>query len=223
MNGRRLTGVLWTLKWFFIVCLLVLCVDLLYVLWPYPGEARGVATLQANLAAEAELIGRLADDRSWIIIGSLADGIYEVVFVWTGLDALMQRAADPVPLSPLNETMRRFVLGNWVFLETAATGLQLFSLRLGVLVLAMPLFLITACGAAADGLITWYLRRTGAGRESGFIYHRTKRGLALSVLFLWVIYLVPPVPLDPRWVIPPFLLIASVSVRLTVAYFKKYL
>ncbi len=80
-----------------------------------------------------------------------------------------------------------------------------FWIHLGVLVLAMPLFLITACAAAADGLITWYLRRTGAGRESGFIYHRTKRGLALSVLALWLVYLVPPIPLDPRWVIPPVL------------------
>lgn len=223
MNGRRLTGVLWALKWFFIVCLLVLCVDLLYVLWPYPGKARGVATLKANLAVEVDLIGRLANDRSWTIIRTLGDAIYEVVFVWTGLDDFMRRAVDPTPLTPLNETMRRFVLGNWAFLETAATGLQLFSLRLGVLVLAMPLFAITACGAAADGLITWYLRRTGAGRESGFIYHRTKRGLALSVLALWLVYLVPPIPLDPRWMIPPFLLIAGVAVRLTVAYFKKYL
>lgn len=223
MTPGRLTGVLWTLKWFFIVCLLVLCVDMFYVLWPYPDGARGVAALKANLAAEAKLIGQLADDRSWTIIRNLADGIYEVVFVWTGLDEFMRRAADPTPLSPLNETMRTFVLGNWVFLETAASGLQLFSLRLGVLVLAMPLFLITACAAAADGLITWYLRRTGAGRESGFIYHRTKRGLALSVLALWLIYLVPPVSLDPRWMIPPFLLIFGLAVRVTVAYFKKYL
>ncbi len=61
----------------------------------------------------------------------------------------MRRAVEPAPLSPLNETMRRFVLGNWVFLETAASGLQLFALRLGVLVLAMPLFLITASAAVA--------------------------------------------------------------------------
>lgn len=223
MTPRRLTGVLWTLKWFFIVCLAVLCVDMLYVLWPYPGEARGVAALKANLTAEADLIGRLADERSWAIILALIDGIYEVVFVWTGMDELMRRAVDPTPLSPLNETMRRFVLGNRVFLETAATGLQLFSLRIGVLLLTLPIFLITAVAAAADGLITWYLRRTGAGRESGFIYHRTKRGLALSILALWLVYLVPPVPLDPRWVIPPFLFIAGIAVRMTVAYFKKYL
>lgn len=223
MNRGRLMGVLWTLKWFFIVCLLVLCVDMLYVLWPYPSGARGVETLKANLAAEVELIARLADDRSWSVIHAIVGGLYEVLFVWTGLDTFMRRAMDPTPLSPLNETMRSFVLGNWVFLETAATGLQLFGLRLGVLVLAAPLFLVTGFAAAADGLVTWYLRRTGAGRESGFIYHRSKRSLALSVLALWIVYLVPPVPLDPRWVVPPFLLMFGITVRVAVGYFKKYL
>lgn len=223
MTPRRLTGVLWTLKWFFIVCLLTLCVDMLYVLWPYPDGARGVTTFKANLTNEMNLIGRLADDRSWMIISTLADGIYQVVFGWTGLDEFMRRAANSAPLSPLNETMRSFVLGNWVFLETAATGLQLFTLRLGVLLLTLPLFLVTAVAATSDGLITWYLRRTGAGRESGFIYHRTKRGLALSLLAIWMVYLVPPVSLDPRWMVPPFLIIFGIASRITAAYFKKYL
>lgn len=223
MRHARLTGVLWTLKWFFVVCLLVLSVDLLYVLWPYPDGPRGVAALKANLAAEAELIGRLADARSWRVIRAVVDALYQPTFVWTGVDALMGRASEPAPLSPLNETMRSFVLASWTFLETAAVGLQLFALRLGVLVLAAPLFLVTAVAAGADGLITWYLRRTGAGRESGFIYHRAKRGLALSVLALWLVYLVPPVPLDPRWVVPPFLVIFGIAIRVTVAYFKKYL
>ncbi len=195
---------------------------MLYVLWPYPNGPRGVAALKANLATEVKLIGRLADAQSWAIIRFLTDRLYQVSFVWTGLDAFMGRATDPTPLSPLNETMRSFVLGNWVFLETAATGLQLFALRLGVLVLAAPLFLITGIAATADGLITWYLRRTGAGRESGFVYHRAKRGFAISMLALWLMYLVPPVPIDPRWIVPPFLLIFGVAIRVTVAYFKKY-
>jgi integrating conjugative element membrane protein (TIGR03747 family) len=223
MTHRRLTGVLWTLKWFLAVCLLVLCVDLLYVFWPYPDGPRGVAALKANLATEVELIGGLADAQSWAIIQVVADGLYRPAFVWTGLDELTRRAADPTPLSPLNETMRSFVLASWAFLETAAVGLQLFALRIGVLVLAAPLFLVTAVAAGADGLITWYSRRTGAGRESGFIYHRAKRGLALSVLALGLVYLVPPVPLDPRWVIPPFLAIFAAALRVTAAYFKKYL
>lgn len=223
MRSRRLTGVLWILTWFFIICLLTLFVDMHYVFWPYPDGAHGVEALKANLAVEVDLVSRLSDDRTWATIRMITDSIYQVVFGWSGMDDLLRQAADPAPLTPLNEIMRGFARGFWVFLETAAVGLQLFALRIGVLVLATPLFLVTTFAAATDGLIPWYLRRTGAGRESGFIYHRSKRGLALSVLALWVIYLVPPVPLDPRWVIPSFLCLSAISVRVTVAYFKKYI
>jgi len=168
------------------------------------------------------LIGRLADTRSWRVIQAVENGAYEVVFGWTGLDTLMHRAAEPAPLSPVNETMRSFMRGFWIFLETAAIGLRLFALRLGVLVLALPLFLIVGLAAGADGLAAWYIRRCGAGRESGFIYHRAKRGLTWSAPALWLIYLVPPMPLDPRWVIPPFLVVFGITVRATVAHFKKY-
>ncbi len=129
-----------------------------------------MVALKANLATELELVGRLAHARSWAIIQTLMDALYyEAVFVRSGLDEFTRRTADPAQLSPLSETMGSFALANWLFLETPASGLRLFALRLGVLALAMPLFLITAIAAAVDGLVTWYLRRTGAGREPGFV------------------------------------------------------
>jgi integrating conjugative element membrane protein (TIGR03747 family) len=222
-NARRRTGLLWTLKGFGILALLVLVVDIVYVLWPYPNGPQGIGALQSVVNEETALIGELTDDASARVIRNLGAWIYQAAFVWTGLDELMRRAAAPAPMPGANEFMRGFVRANWLFLETAAWGLQLFALRLGVLVLAMPLFLITAIGAAADGVVPWYRRRAGAGRESGFIYHRAKRALTLAVLALWVVYLLPPVPLDPRVVMPPFLLIFRVGARLTMAYFKKYL
>ena len=96
-------------------------------------------------------------------------------------------------------------------------------LGLGVLVVTIPLVGMAAAGAATDGLVTWYRRRTSAGRESAFIYHRVKRGLALALLALWLVYLLPPVYLDPRYVLPPFLLVWAVGIRFMVAYFKKHL
>lgn len=223
MKSGRLTGLVWAIVWFAIICAIVLCADMLYVFWPYPDGPRGVAALEHTLAVEARLISCLSDGRAWTIIRTLTDTLYQIVFGWSGMDALVRRAADPTPLSPLNEVMRSFARGVWVFLETAAVGLKLFALRLGVLVLALPLFLVTAIAAGSDGMITWYLRRAGAGRESGFIYHRAKRCAALLVLALWLTYLVPPVTMDPRWVIPPFLICVAVTVRVMVAYFKKYI
>ena len=223
ISTRRRSPVLSALKGFAVLALLVLVVDIVYVLWPYPNGPQGIGALQSVVNEETALIAELTDDASAWIIRNLGAWIYQAAFVWTGLDELMRRAAAPVPMAGANEFMRGFVRANWLFLETAAWGLQLFALRLGVLVLAMPLFLITAIGAIADGVVPWYRRRAGGGRESGFIYHRAKRTLTLSVLALGVVYLLPPVPLDPRLVIPPFLLVFGIGARLTMAYFKKYL
>lgn len=223
MTQQRIRGVLWILLAFCLVSLLTLAVDLLYVYWPYPNGARGIEALQLNVRTESQLIERLADARSQELIRSINDMLYKALFGWTGLDQMMRRAADPTPLSPLNEIMRSFMTSVWGFLDTAAIGLQLFSQRLGVLVLSLPLFLVTAFAAGADGLMAWYLRRTAAERESGFLYHRAKRGLVFSIVTLWIVYLVPPIPIDPRWVIAPFLLAVGVSVRITMTYFKKYL
>ena len=140
MNSRRLTGLLWALKWFAIVAALAFVTDMLYVFWPYPNGPRGVAPLKATVARETALIQSLSDDRSLAVVSSVVAASYEMAFVWTGLDEMMTRFVDPTPLPESDEGMRRLFLANWEFLETAAYGLQLFSQRLGVLVLAMPLF-----------------------------------------------------------------------------------
>ena len=222
-GSRPRSGLLWALQWFALIALVTFAADMLYVFWPYPDGPRGVAPLEDALAREAELIRSLADEPSMAVISSVASATYPVCFVWTGLDALMLRFADPTPLSEAEEGMRRLFLAHWAFLETAVYGLELFSQRLGVLVAALPLVAMAAAGAAADGLVTWYRRRTSAGRESGFIYHRVKRGLALALLALWLVYLLPPVVLDPRYVLPPFLLTWAIGIRFMVAYFKKHL
>ena len=214
---------LWALKWFAILTALALVVDMLYVFWPYPNGPRGVAPLKATVTREAALIQSLCDDRSMVVVSSLVAASYEIAFVWTGLDEMMTRFADPTPLPESDEGMRRLFLAHWEFLETVAYSLQLFSMRLGVLVLALPLFALAGLGAAADGLVTWYRRRTSADRESGFIYHRAKRSLALAVLVAWAAYLIPPVYLDPRWAMAPFVFAVGLLTRFVIAYFKKHI
>ncbi|GAB4360751.1 MAG: hypothetical protein Kow006_30890 [Gammaproteobacteria bacterium] len=222
MNDRRagwwrlplLTGLL---------MVLTLVVHLVYVAWPWPEAPRGTAPLQAAVAAEWSTVSDLAEGHAVEVIGSVASGTYQVLFVWTGLDYLVRRAADPTPMEGANEAGRRFVLGTWIFFETAYYSVQLLGLRLGVLAVSLPLFAVAGLGGFLDGLIGWYLRRTGGGRESGFIYHRAKFALWGAVFLLWACYLVPPVALDPRWLIPPFVVLFGLGVRVATAWFKKYL
>ena len=52
---------------------------------------------------------------------------------------------------------------------------QVFSVRLAILMLATPVFLLFSLVALVDGLVRRDLRRWGGGRESSFVYHYAKK------------------------------------------------
>ncbi len=214
---RRFTGLLWHLKWIVIIALLVLFIDLfcVFVLWSPDGITRLEQTLHLELAYLD-----LPQTKVDILVG-VATSFYETVFVSTGIDGMMRHASS-LP-SSTSSTEIEFVETLRPAIETAMIGLQLFALRLGVILLTLPFFAIVILGAISDGFLGWYLRRTGGERESGFIYHRAKRALAWSIVGLWVVYLLPPIPMDPKYILPPFLLIAGIAARLQVSFFKKFL
>lgn len=214
---RKLTGIFWHLKWFVIIALLVLIIDLfcVFVLW----SPEGVSRLEQTLHQELAILG-LSQSNVDFLVG-VATSLYDTVFVSTGIDGMMRHAAT-LPAST-SSTEIEFVETLRPAIETAMLGLQLFALRLGVILLTLPLFAIIFLTAVSDGFLSWYLRRTGGERESGFIYHRAKRGLAWSIVGLWVVYLLPPVPMDPKYILPLFLLIAGIATRLQVSFFKKFL
>jgi len=214
---QRLTGLLWLAKWFLLLTLLVLVVDLfcVFVLWSPDGTRHLESVFQQEVALLRLQPPQVA------FLGEVTQAFYKHVFVATGIDGTLRQATKPNVETP--ETAHDFANALWPVFETAMIGLQLFALRIGVLILTLPFLLLITAVAMADGFVGWYLRRTGGERESGFIYHRAKRGLAWSFLLLWIVYLIPPVPMDPRYLLPPFLIASGIATRLHVAFFKKYL
>ena len=97
-----------------------------------------------------------------------------------------------------------------------------FVVRLAVLTLATPLFLLAVITGAVDGLMRRDLRKFGAGRESSFVYHRAKRTLPSLMVSPRVIYLSLPWPLNPNWVLLPCATLLGCMVAITAATFKKY-
>jgi len=67
------------------------------------------------------------------------------------------------------------------------------------------------------------VRRFGAGRESGFLYHRAKAALMPLTMLPWVVYLALPVSLNPLVILLPSAALLGLVVNLTVGSFKKYL
>lgn len=98
-----------------------------------------------------------------------------------------------------------------------------FVVRLTILVLATPLFLLTMLTGFADGLMRRDLRKFGAGRESSFVYHRAKRAVIPLLIVPWIIYLSLPFSLNPTTVFLPCAVLLGVFTAVTAATFKKYL
>ncbi len=109
------------------------------------------------------------------------------------------------------------------FLLAALFTVFTFVVRLAVLTLAMPLFLLAVITGGVDGLMRRDLRKFGAGRESSFVYHRAKRTLLPLMVSPWVIYLSLPWSLNPIWVLVPCAALLGCMVAITAATFKKYL
>ena len=100
---------------------------------------------------------------------------------------------------------------------------QVFSVRLAILTLAMPIFLLFSLVALVDGLVQRDLRRWGGGRESSFVYHYAKKAAVPLVVLTWVTYLALPFSLHPTFVVLPFATLFALTVAVTASTFKKYL
>jgi integrating conjugative element membrane protein (TIGR03747 family) len=99
----------------------------------------------------------------------------------------------------------------------------IFVVRLTILVLATPLFLLTMLTGFVDGLMRRDLRKFGAGRESSFVYHRAKRAVIPLLIVPWIIYLSLPFSLNPMAVFLPCAVMLGITTAVTATTFKKYL
>lgn len=98
-----------------------------------------------------------------------------------------------------------------------------FLVRMMVLCLTMPLFIMATLVGLIDGLVRRDIRRFGSGRESGFVFHRAKASITPLAVLPWVVYLALPVSVHPLWILLPSAILLSIAVNITAASFKKYL
>jgi integrating conjugative element membrane protein (TIGR03747 family) len=149
---------------------------------------------------------------------------HEWVFVRSGLaDGLRERHARAGKPARFRDHLRRAAVHARTYLVTAATTALVFLVRLTVLALSLPLFLTAAFVGLTDGLVRRDLRRFGAGRESGFVYHRARTALMPLATLPWVIYLALPVSMPPLLILLPGAVALGAATCITAATFKKYI
>ncbi|MBD2799566.1 TIGR03747 family integrating conjugative element membrane protein [Xenorhabdus sp. M] len=96
-------------------------------------------------------------------------------------------------------------------------------IRLVILLLSVPLFVMVVIVALIDGLGRRDLRRYGAGYESSFVYHHAKRGIKPACTVPCILYLSWPDVVYPPVILLPAALLLGMVVVITTSMFKKYL
>ena len=155
----------------------------------------------------------------------VADGTYHYLFEVTRVVAFIHWVSPPPrPEEPgVRPTLHKIYQPLAEFVIAAMQVTQVFSVRLAILILASPVFLLFSLVALVDGLVKRDLRRWGGGRESSFVYHYAKKTVLPLVVIAWVTYLALPFSLHPTFIVLPFAALFAFAVTVTASTFKKYL
>lgn len=159
--------------------------------------------------------------------------IHHWLFVKTGIQALLNTPTQGLAKLSLRDLDWQTIKNiDWLaylvfyvraYVESALYVIIVFIIRLMIIVLTSPIFLLAGLVGLIDGLVKRDLRRFGVGRESAFKYHHAKK-LVTPVMFIaWVIYLSLPFSIHPNLILIPAALLFGLLISLTASSFKKYL
>lgn len=160
---------------------------------------------------------------AWINLG------YQWVFVDSGFTGFISQGGVSGGGANTVLTEEISAVGYWLlthlrdFLQATVYITVVFAVRVSVLVLSVPLFVMVVMVAMVEGLSRRDLRRYGAGYESSFLYHHAKRFIKPSLIYPCMLYLSWPTAIYPNLMLLPAALLLGASVTVLMSTFKKYL
>ncbi len=216
------------IRWLMLSLLFSIIVECLgmVIWWP---EA-GLEHSRQMLSKEIEYLDR--DFRQSILSSDpgrfarkIAQRSHYLLFELTGVMRLTEWLSRPATTDEtgVRRKLHRMYMPIAKFVMAAIQIVQVFSVRLAILCLATPIFLIFSLIGLVDGLVQRDLRRWGGGRESSYLYHYAKNSVWIFALTAWVGYLALPFSLHPMLIVLPFAIMFGFSISVTASTFKKYL
>lgn len=226
--SKTLTAFAHAIKWLLLSLVFSILIEWLGMTlwWPEQGLDHSRDMLRAEIGfLQTDFTRSLVSSDPARFTKTVADRTFYVLFEFTRFDDFIAwvgqpPTADESGLRPRLHAVFR-PIAEYVLAAMQIT--QVFSVRLAVLALAMPVFVLFGLVAVVDGLVKRDLRRWGGGRESSFVYHWAKRSALPLLVLTWVIYLALPFSLHPSVVILPFATLFALSVTVTASTFKKHL
>ncbi|WP_413728312.1 TIGR03747 family integrating conjugative element membrane protein [Sodalis sp. RH19] len=212
-----------------LLCIVIECIGT-HFFWSEQGWHHAQGMLQYEMTQfsgyfiRSVLVQEPGRTATWLV-----EKAYSWLFVKSGLLNWIQDAATQAKASARNQTQdfRYYLCLVYIHLEddliAATYTILIFLVRLLVLCLTLPLFVMATFVGFVDGLVRRDVRRFSAGRESGFVYHRVRASLRPLTVLPWVTYLAMPVSIHPLLILLPCAIALSIATAVTASTFKKYL
>lgn len=161
------------------------------------------------------------------VISSWIQQAYQWIFVDTGFISWVNNARSVHSQGGTVETLSLAVswLARelWEYLQATVYVTIIFAIRVAILVLSVPLFIMVSVIGIVDGLVRRDLRRYGAGYESSFVYHHAKRYVKPAMYGPCMLYLAWPTAVWPNLLLLPSAIMLGFVLTVVTGAFKKYL
>lgn len=225
--GRTAARVTRALRWLALSLLISIVIECLGIAlwWPEAGPEHSRDMLQKELSyLQRDFRQSLFTNSPERFAASFAQNARSLIEL-TGIGYLSSRISNRAGQEPsaLRAFLRYFGQAIAPYAEAARNVVQLFAVRLAVLILTLPTFVLFSVVGLIDGLVRRDLRRWGGGRESSYLYHYAKKSVWRFVLIAAITYLALPISLHPAFILLPFSTLFAFSISITASTFKKYL
>lgn len=225
------TTLLWELPWQIIGVLLA---SLLFsLILEYIGIFFFWAEEGAQHSYQIMLIERTYFAESFTQSVFLSSPVITAIHWFTAFSQGMQDSLLKIPLSAIktgngvtdgiNVGVIQAIQAGEQYLLATFFVLQIVMMRVTILVLSIPLFILVIIVGVVDGLVRRDLRRYGAAYESSFLYHHAKRIIKPVIYIPCVLYVSLPFAVYPNILLLPSILLIGMAISVTVGSFKKYL
>ena len=197
--------------------------------WPEQGSQHARDMMETELNYLATNVTRsLFLSQPGITVMAWINTGYQWVFVDSGYlrflaQGQMRGYPDNVFLQELSAWSGWLLTHLGDFLQATVYITVVFAVRVMILVLSVPLFVMVVGVAMVEGLGRRDLRRYGAGYESSFLYHHAKRFIRPSLVYPCILYLSWPTAVYPNLLLLPAALLLGTAVTVLTSTFKKYL
>ncbi len=210
--------------WLLLSLLLSIILEWIGLVWWWPDQ--GAQHSLDMYAAEIEHLSgdytkSLVTDDPAAYAAAITDAEYKWLWEKTHGIKLIEWMAEPPPADA--SAVRKGLYKVSEFGIATVNITQVFTIRVAILTLAMPVFILFGIVGLTDGLVQRDIRKWGGGRESSYIFHWATKFLGPAFLLTWLVYLALPFSVNPGLIVLPFAMLFALMLRIAGTTFKKYL